>query len=63
MLLDEFVSEDKSLKAQIFEIHYVYKVIFFFNDKVTEIKEYRGKSADFVRDVCENYVLGIKTFI
>ena len=63
MLLQEFVSDDKTLKAQIFEMHYIYKVIFFYKDNVVEIKEYRGKPINIVRDICENYVLGIKTYI
>lgn len=63
MLLHEFISDDGELKAQIFEMHYVYKVIFFFNDKVTEIKEYRGKSLNEVSEICKNYVLGIHTYI
>lgn len=62
MLLQEFYSDDNYLKAQIFELNYVYKVIFFNKDKIVDVKEFRGKTIDFVKDYCENYVQRIMQF-
>jgi len=59
MLLQELVSDDNKLKAQIFELNYIHKVIFFNDNKVVEIKEFKGKSIHYIRDYCENYVMRI----
>lgn len=62
MLLEEFFSDDKALKAQILELNYVFKVILFNNDRVVEVKEFKGKTIDYVRDYCENYVLKVMQY-
>ena len=59
MLLHEFVSDDGELKAQIFELNYVHKVIFFKDNKVIEIKEFKGKNIQYIEDYCENYIMRI----
>ena len=59
MLIEEFYSDDKSLKAIIAEIDYIYKVTLLKDEKPFDVKSFPGKSIHYVRDFCENFVSGL----
>jgi hypothetical protein len=59
MIIDEYFSDDELLKAQIMLLGYTYKVLMFNNEQVVEIREFKGKTLDYVKDYCENYVQGV----
>ena len=56
MITDEYFSDDGLLKAQIMLMGYTYKVLMFNNERMVEIREFKGKTLDYVKDYCENYV-------
>ena len=62
MLIEEYYSDDKSLKAIIAEIDYIYKVTCIKDGVVVEVRSFEGKSIHYVRDFCENYTMGVVQF-
>lgn len=57
MLIQEFYSDDKTLKAEIYQVDYTHKVILYSNNEIVDVKDMKAKSLEIITDYCENFVM------
>lgn len=60
MLISEYWSDDRELKAQVHKIEGEYHVDYFKNDQFVVTEHYPGKSQSWAEAAAENYTMGIK---
>lgn len=60
MLISEYVSDDRKLKAQVHKIEGEFHVDYFEDDKFVVTEGYPGKSQSWAEAAAENYTMGIK---
>ena len=54
MVVENFVNNN--YRAQILLINYTYKVLFYNNNNLVKLEEYKGKTLQEVKEICQLFV-------